>query len=354
MLTVLNVAYPFAPVGPDAVGGAEQILSAIDAAATAAGHRSLVLACEGSRSAGRLHAFTRPKAPLTPEVLDRFAAWLRSQIERIIEREGVDIVHFHGIGFERSVPRGRTPVLATLHLPPAWYTPAIFAPARPNTWLNCVSRSQRKACPRSGALIEDIPNGVNLSRFLPVRRRDRYALVLGRVCPEKGIHLAVEAARWAGVPLVIAGKVFPYPEHVRYFRERVQPHLGPSCLFLGPVAMPRKAELLARARCVLVPSLVDETSSLVTMEALASGAPVVALPKGALADLVDHRRTGFLVNDVREMKEAIVNAARLGGDRCRRAAEERFGLARMCERYLAVYQRLTMAARAPRLAATTA
>lgn len=160
MLTVLNVAYPFAPVGPDAVGGAEQILSAIDAAATAAGHRSLVLACEGSRSAGRLHAFTRPKAPLTPEVLDRFAAWLRSQIERIIEREGVDIVHFHGIGFERSVPRGRTPVLATLHLPPAWYTPAIFAPARPNTWLNCVSRSQRKACPRSAALIEDIPNGV--------------------------------------------------------------------------------------------------------------------------------------------------------------------------------------------------
>ena len=49
VLTVLNVAYPLAPVGPDAVGGAEQVLSAIDQALTEAGHRSIVVACEGLR-----------------------------------------------------------------------------------------------------------------------------------------------------------------------------------------------------------------------------------------------------------------------------------------------------------------
>ncbi len=249
------------------------------------------------------------------------------------------------IGFVRSLPRDDTPLLATLHLPPEWYAPEVFAPGRPNTWLNFVSELQRRACPPTPMLVETIANGVDLSRFRPADRRDDYVLVLGRVCPEKGIHLAIEAARWAGIPIVIAGEVFAYPEHVRYFREKIEPLVDGMCRFLGPVAMPQKAELLARARCVVVASLVAETSSLVTMEALACGTPVVALPKGALPDLIDHGRTGFLVNDVREMRDGIARAAQLSTERCRHAAEDRFGLDRMCARYLAAYERLVAAPR---------
>ncbi len=93
MLTVLNVAYPFAPVGPDAVGGAEQILSAIDAAAVRAGLRSLVLAREGSSAAGTLFGIPLPRGPLTDELRARVAAQSRPEIEALIEREHVDLVH---------------------------------------------------------------------------------------------------------------------------------------------------------------------------------------------------------------------------------------------------------------------
>jgi glycosyltransferase involved in cell wall biosynthesis len=345
LLTILNVAYPFAAVGPDAVGGAEQILAALDDAIVSAGMRSLVLACEGSQVAGRLFPMPRIGGPITDALRkETFAVW-REEVTRIAGRERVDLVHFHGIGFGHMLPRDDTEVLATLHLPPEWYEPEIFAPRRPRTWLNCVSRSQRRECPPSAVLIEDIPNGVDLARFHPRPDKDDFALVLGRVCPEKGVHLAIEAARWAGVPLVIAGEVFPYPEHVRYFREKIEPCLGPRCTFVGKVGMPRKGELLARARCVIVTSLVPETSSLVTMEALASGTPVIARPKGALPELIEHGRTGILADDVPAMRDGLHRVKMLDSRECRRVAEQRFDKAAMCDRYLAAYARLAVSRR---------
>src|SRR5438067_7336215 len=64
VLTVLQVAYPFAPVGPDAIGGAEQVLSLLDEALVAAGHRSIVIACAGSRARGTLIELPSPPSPI--------------------------------------------------------------------------------------------------------------------------------------------------------------------------------------------------------------------------------------------------------------------------------------------------
>jgi glycosyltransferase involved in cell wall biosynthesis len=164
-------------------------------------------------------------------------------------------------------------------------------------------------------------------------------VALGRICPEKGFHLALDAAIEAGTPLLLAGEIFRYQAHERYFWEEIQPRLnGSTRRFLGPVGVARKRRLLAGARCLLVPSLVPETSSLVSMEALACGTPVVAFPSGALAEIVDHGRTGFLVKDFREMAEAIRAVGTIDPEECRRAARERFSSKRMLERYLEMYR----------------
>ncbi|MCZ7678225.1 MAG: glycosyltransferase [Sandaracinaceae bacterium] len=123
------------------------------------------------------------------------------------------------------------------------------------------------------------------------------------MCEEKGYHLAIEAARRAGAPPVLAGRVFDYPAHRLYFEARIRPKLGARCCFLGPVGPRVRRRLLAGARALLVPSLVEETSSLVAMEALASATPVVALAHGALREIVDHGRTGFVVHGVDAMAE---------------------------------------------------
>jgi outer membrane protein OmpA-like peptidoglycan-associated protein len=184
-----------------------------------------------------------------------------------------------------------------------------------------------------------IPNGVSLEAFRP-RAKGRFALVVGRICPEKAVHVALEAARARGLPLRVAGAVVGYPEHVRYFEEQVRPRLDEERRFLGPLGRAEKARALATATCVVIPSVAPETSSLVAMEALASGTPVVARRVGALPEIVDDGRTGFLVDRDADLGEAMEEAGRLSPDECRRTAERRFDARDMVRGYLALYARL--------------
>lgn len=340
MLTVLSVAYPLAPVGPDAVGGAEQVLTHLDAALVRAGHRSVVVAREGSATAGTLVPVPREEGPVTDEVRTRAWARHREAIRRALEKHPVDVVHLHGVDFHAYLPPPGVPALATLHLPPGWYPPEVFRPTRPDTWLHCVSAAQRRECPASPALLPEIPNGVPVEALASRVSRRGFALALGRVCREKGFHRALDAARMADVPLLLCGEVYPYPDHQRYFREKIAPRLDGARRFVGPVGLARKRRLLTAARCLLVPSLAPETSSLVAMEALACGTPVVAFPAGALPEIVEHGKTGFLVSDAREMADAIHQSSSLDPEACRAAARERFSVEAMSRRYLELYARL--------------
>ena len=339
-LTVLNVGYPLAPVGPSAVGGAEQILSRLDMALTRAGHCSIVVAPQGSVAAGPLVATPAAKGALTDEVRRQVQRSHRQAIERTLDRWPVDIVHMHGIDFYAYLPPPGIPVLVTLHLPPTWYPPEAFWPARPQTYLHCVSAAQRRACPPGAALLPDIENGVPTEAYDLGDGERRFALMLGRICPEKGFHLGLDASAWARTPALLAGEVFRYEAHERYFRQEIAPRLDGCRRFIGPVGLTRKRRLLAGARCLLVPSLAPETSSLVAMEALASGTPVVAFPAGALPDIIEHGKTGYIVADAYDMAEAIQAAHGFAPEVCREAARRRFGLETMTARYYAVYRRL--------------
>ena len=339
-LTVLSVAYPFAPVGPDAVGGAEQVLGHLDAALVAAGHRSIVVAHAASKTCGTLIATETPAGPIARE--QRHAAWAehRANIFRALASHPVDVVHMHGIDFHHYLPLPQpVPVLATLHLPPAWYGADAFEP-RPGVHLQCVSASQRRQCPPGAQLLPDIENGVPV-RALDCRcRRRRFAITLGRICPEKNSHVALEAGRRAGMPVLLAGHVFPYEAHERYFREQVVPRLDRERRFIGTLPFRRKRRLLSAARCLLLPSVAPETSSLVAMEALACGTPVVAFPSGAVPAIVQHGVTGFLVRDAAEMADAIEACGAIDPERCRAVARERFSLERMVGKYFDAYEQL--------------
>ncbi len=340
MLTVLEIAYPLAPVGPDAVGGAEQILSALDAALVAAGHRSIVIACEGSVVRGELVALPPPPESLTSDAWVNAHAACRTAIRDVLAREHVDVVHMHGIDFHAYLPPAGPSVLVTLHLPLDWYPREVFAPRRPRTFLHCVSRAQHMTAPREARLLDEIENGVDLDRLRPSDIHGGYAIALGRICPEKGQHVALDAATLAGVPLVLAGRVFPFREHEAYFRDEITPRLRAPHRFIGPVAGEDKWHLIASAACAVVPSLVPETSSLVAMEALACGTPVVAFRRGALVDLIDDGITGYLAEDAGELAEMLGRVDLLDRSACRVAAEERCSQRRMCERYLARYDEL--------------
>ena len=183
--TIVSVAYPLTDVSLDAVGGSEQILTLLDRALKRAGHRSLVIAAEGSRVEGTLIA-SPPARGTLDDGQRQWAQKIHNHLLReTLARFPVDLVHMHSLDFHRYVPEGDVPVLATLHLPPDWYPRDIFSLKRPNFYLNCVSSSQRRACPRAGAPVQTIPNGVDVARFGgPIVKRN-YVLAMGRICPER-------------------------------------------------------------------------------------------------------------------------------------------------------------------------
>ncbi|MBC5784838.1 glycosyltransferase family 4 protein [Ramlibacter sp. USB13] len=340
-LTVLSVAYPFAPVGPDAVGGAEQVLGHLDAALVAAGHRSIVVATAGSRVAGELVATQAPPRPFDDAQRARAWAAHRAAIEQVLVSRPVDVVHMHGLDFHAYLPPpSRVPILVTLHLPPAWYAPDAFVALRDDVHLHCVSHTQHRTWPTGMRLLPPILNGVPADALQSRVRKRRFALALGRICPEKNLHEALDAGLGAGMPVLLGGEVFPYDAHERYFREKIVPRLDGMRRFLGPVGFTRKRRLLTAAHCLLVPTLAPETGSLVAMEALACGTPVVAYASGALPEIVQHGETGFLVHDAIGMAAAIGECGRIPSAHCRAVARERFSVERMARDYFDAYHRL--------------
>jgi len=337
-LTILSVAYPMMPVGPHANGGAEQILFLVERGIVESGHRSVVISARGSRVSGELIETDTWDGKICPEMEERARADHLAKIEEALAEFPIDLIHFHGLDFHRYVPRTQIPMLATLHLPVEFYPSHVFE--RPAVSMNFVSESEAKSC-GFGHAWPVIPNGIDISAYTQAGSTDDYALVLARMCPEKGIHLALDAAHRCGLRLLIAGPVHPYPAHIEYFESQVRPMLDGKRVYLGPADLQTKRLLLQKAKCLIVPSTVAETSSLVSMEALACGTPVIAFHSGALPEIIRHGVTGFIVDSVQGIENALEQIDEIDRATCRREAEQCFSAETMVRKYVEHYRTLT-------------
>ncbi len=338
-LTVLSVGYPLAKVSDNTAGGAEQVLSMLDVALVREGHHSLVLAPAGSRCHGLLIPVAVSSGLLNGGAKREARRMFKQLLNHTLDRYPVDVIHMHGLDFSEYLPDSDVPVVVTLHLP-LDCRDALQDSASHITRV-CVSSSQARRALAGTRIDCVIPNGIDLTRFRPTRRKGNYAVVIGRICPEKGFDLAIDAAQRAGTDLVLAGTVFEYPEHREYFNSKIAPRLSERVRYLGAIGGERKSRLLAGARCLLIPSLVPETSSLVAMEAMASGTPVIAWRSGALPQIVTEGRTGFLIDEVVQMAHAITVAESIRPDVCRREAERRFSSEKMISEYFELYRSVT-------------
>lgn len=346
-LTVLSIAFPFSPVGPYGVGRAEKILSEIDAALVAEGYRSLVAACAGSLVAGELFPAPMPERALVNESDRRWYRWrFQAAIDRALSKYHVDVIHLHGLDFDEHVLPSDIPALVTLHAPLDLYRPEAWAchSGERRFHFQCVSHTQKQTCPESLGDVSVIENGVSLPDSDIHRKREEFAVCVGRICAEKNVHQALEAGTLAGTRVLVGGQLPAlHGEGGEYFHARVEPLLGQADVrhsYLGPLDSIRMQRLLSRARCLLQPSLAAEVSSLVTMAALAAGTPVIAYRAGALAEIVEDGVTGFLVDSIREMADAIRDIDRISHDACREAAERRFSRDRMIHAYFDLYAAL--------------
>jgi glycosyltransferase involved in cell wall biosynthesis len=201
-------------------------------------------------------------------------------------------------------------------------------------------------------------------------RKGDHLVVLGRVTRYKGQDVAARIAHRTGRDVVLAGPVGPCHRvcdvggadsdnpDVRYWREDVEPLVdGRRVRWVGTVAGAERDDLVATAAAALFPIDWDEPGGTAVVEALALGTPVVGYRRGCLPELVEHGRTGLLVDpgDEDALVAAVATADRLDPDECRREAARRFTPARMADRYLRLYDKvLTRAGRQPVTATMTA
>ena len=350
-MTVLSVGYPLARISESTAGGAEQILLMLDHALVRLGHRSLVVAPAGSQTHGLLLPVPSPTGVLDETAKRESRVLFKRELERTLRLFPVDVVHMHGLDFDEYLPEQNVPAVVTLHLPLSWYASGALNPRRASTKLICVSQSQARSAPPEARIADVIANGIDVDRLRPTGNHGEYVLAMGRICPEKGFHLAIEAAGRAAERLILAGELFPYPEHQEYLQKVIAARLGQNVRFVGPVGGERKTKLLAGAKCVLIPSLAPETSSLIAMEALACGTPVVAMHNGALPEIIRDGETGFLVDTVEGMANAIRNIHVIDRRKCRREAERSFSAEKMISCYLRLYQSAILPANVEELAA---
>jgi glycosyltransferase involved in cell wall biosynthesis len=245
-----------------------------------------------------------------------------------------DLIHSHydfmALAYTRLV---KTPVLTTVH---GFSSPRIMPVYEKYRDGYFVSISDSDRAPDLNYLAT-VYNGIDLALY-PLRKTAGEDLIfIGRIHPDKGVHLAIETARQSGRRLLIAGIL----QDASYFQDKIQPHLDDQQIrYLGPVGVEEKNALFAQAFALLHLNTIPERFGLVLAEANAAGVPVIAMDLGSCREVIEHSVTGFLVNDVAQAVNALAAVPSLEDIACRRRVEERFSIATMVEAYERVYARI--------------
>lgn len=349
MARILYIAYPLLQVHDESAGGAEQVLWTLEREIARSVTHTTVAASAGSRVSGEL--FSTGDPCMRPDDYERRRVEHEDRVVEFVRRrarEGnaFDLIHDHSGSFWKRAAEVDAPVLATLHLPRSFYPAGSFDYVPANVSFNCVSDSQARSFADLDALAGVVPNGIALDCFeavSDVAQNDHQGLLwLGRICEEKAPHLALEIAQRAGLPITLAGQVYPFSYHQKYFEREVAPRLRsiPNARFISAPSAELKRHLLRESQALLITSLAEETSSLVAMEAAASGTPVIAFRKGAHAEMVREGVTGFLVEDLDHAVLALQNISSISQETCVQHAQKNFSAIKMAEKYVQLYERL--------------
>jgi glycosyltransferase involved in cell wall biosynthesis len=229
----------------------------------------------------------------------------------------------------------RLPVVYTLHHPTDRRLSESYA-RMPEVYYVSISDDQgnREKLPR----LQTIHHGIDLSKYNLRTEKQQYLSFIGRVAPIKGVHLAIDIAKKAQIPLKIAGEI--QPMYRDYYNTRIKPQIDGSFIeYIGLADLATKNELLGNSMAMLFPITWNEPFGLVMIEAMACGTPVLALRAGSVPEIVKDgisgyvsRRIGDLVRHARDLK--------LSPAQVRQYAAENFSKERMARDYHALYTRI--------------
>ena len=323
-------------VPPAKYGGTERVVHTLTEELVKRGHDMTLFASGDSVTNAKLVS-VYPRALREVRLQNEIVWQLLSVGAAYAREEEFDIIHDHTgyIGLP-AANMARTPVLLTYHGPFTLEVRRIFNTLR-KPFVSTISNAQAALAPtlhHAGT----VHNGLNMRHYPFSNEHDGYLLFVGRISPEKGVHIAIQVAQELALPLVIAAKLEPSDRP--YYRDYIEPFLSDQIRWIGEVDETERNRLMSRAMCFLHPVTWPEPFGLTLIEAMACGAPVVAFGRGSIPEIVQNRRTGFVVRTVDEMIDAVQNIGAIDRKRCRRHALVSFGAERMADGYEAIYEKI--------------
>jgi glycosyltransferase involved in cell wall biosynthesis len=293
-----------------------------------------------SLTCARLHAVVAKGYEEDRSIDPKVAEYLH--IAEVFEHAAeFDLIHSHydfmALAYTRLV---KTPVLTTIH---GFSSPRIMPVYEKYRDGYFVSISDSDRAPGLNYLAT-VYNGIDLALYPQRTCSGEDLIFIGRIHPDKGVHLAIATARLSGRRLVIAGIV----QDTNYFRDEVEPHLdGTQIRYIGPVGVAEKNALFAQAFALLHLNTIPERFGLVLAEANAAGVPVIAMDLGSCREVIEQAVTGFLVNDVAGAVGVLDRVPSIEDNACRQRVVEHFSIATMVVAYERVYARILSIAERP-------
>jgi glycosyltransferase involved in cell wall biosynthesis len=335
-MRIAQVAPLFESVPPKYYGGTERVVSYLTEELVRQGHDVTLFASGDSITQAKLVATSRRSLRLDKHCVDQLAHQIL-MLERVVQAAAsFEIIHFHVDYLHYPYSRRHaTPHLTTLHgrLDIPDLRP-LYREFRDMPVVS-ISAAQREPLPFAnwiGTVHHGLPQDLYRFRGEP----GDYLAFVGRVTPEKRVDRAIEIAKRVGLPLRIAAKVDAIDRE--YFENVVEPLLrDPLIEYVGEIGDGEKQQFLGSARVLLFPIDWPEPFGLVMIEAMACGTPVIAFRGGSVPEVLEHGRTGFIVDDLDDAVDATRRVGELSRQRCRETFEERFTASRMARDYLELY-----------------
>jgi glycosyltransferase involved in cell wall biosynthesis len=184
--------------------------------------------------------------------------------------------------------------------------------------------------------IANVYHGIDTTQFSFNDKPENYLLYFGRIHPDKGTAEAIEIAKRSKRRLLIAGII----QDNNYFKEKIESCLNEDIVFLGSADAEKRNTLLSNASALLHPINFEEPFGLSVAEAMLCGTPVIAFNKGSMPELIEDKKTGFLVSDISEAIDAVSMIEKIDRHTCHRHSKEKFSIERMVKAYIDVYEKI--------------
>ncbi len=332
------VAPPYFDVPPPAYGGVESVVADLVDDLAARGHE-ITLIGAGKHLTGAHRFIPLWAEPQSERLGEPFPEVVHAaRVAEVLDGLDVDVVHDHTLAGPLLGRGTRVPTMITVHGPVVGDEGEYYRALGRSVRMVAISESQRSHAPGL-PWAATVHNAIRASTFPFRADKEPFALFLGRMNATKGPHLAIDAARAAGLPIVLAGKCSE-PVEKAYFEQEIKPRLGGDTEIFGVADAAAKRDLLSRACALLFPICWEEPFGLVMIEAMACGTPVVALRRGSVPEIVVNGVTGIIAEGTAELPRAIELARQLDPAACQAHVAARFTTELMAARYEDAYRRV--------------